>query len=92
MQTSPPTKDDLNQLLEDLHATGTKPVILATVEPYCEEYVPQTATNKFPQILPELRDEGCLDMPFENLKKVCDGIHVHVNVDQANEMETATQN
>ena len=87
----PPTPDELHTLFQDLCATGTKPVLLATLEPFSDAYVPTTSTDKFPKILTELRDEECLDKSLSELQEMCDGMTVEVSVEQAKEVELATR-
>ena len=42
------TDHELDQFYKSLFATGTKPVLLSTLRPYCDNYIPKSVTAEYP--------------------------------------------
>ncbi|XP_041376642.1 uncharacterized protein LOC121389093 [Gigantopelta aegis] len=87
----PPSPHELDTLFKELHSTGTKPVLLATIEPYSNWYIPKPITSSFPQMLTDLKDDSCMNMEYTKLLELCVNIKVQTSPDQAKEVEIATR-
>ncbi len=87
----PPTQHDTDEFFQNLHATGTKSVILTITSPYSDEFVPLSMQSAFPQPLTSVYNGSYADLPYKDLVEICANINVSVSQEQAIAVEVHTR-
>jgi len=67
----PPTQSETDDFFQNLHATGTKSVILSLTSPYSDEFVPLSMQSVLPEPLTCLYDESCTNLEYKDLLEKC---------------------
>lgn len=88
-----PTENELNEFYEELFKTGTKPVVLSTIQPYCDSYVPRVITEEFPKMLSDFYQPKLLEASLEEVMKECASLKskLAVTEEQVKNVEEATR-
>jgi len=88
-----PSTQQISKFYERLHASGTKPAILALVSPYNKEYVSKKPTLDLPNSLGELFSEQLSKLSFSELLTKADEVFKQISCskEQAVEVEKSTR-
>ena len=86
-----PPDSELDAFYKALADTGTKPVVLSTIEPYSDSYVPRLVTNAYPKVLSTFYDDKLITASHSELAASSEIVIVTVTEEQAKEVEKATQ-
>ena len=87
-----PSTQQISKFYECLHASGTKPAILALVSPYSKEYVSQKPTLDLPNSLGERFSEQLSKLNFSELLTKADEVFKEISCskEQAVDVEKST--
>ena len=88
-----PSTQQISKFYERLHASGTKPAILALVSPYNKEYVSKKPTLDLPNSLGELFSEQFRKLSFSELLTKADEVlkEISCSKEQAVNVEKSTR-
>ncbi|XP_052233785.1 uncharacterized protein LOC127846525 [Dreissena polymorpha] len=85
------TEGEFLKFCEGLSKLDSKPVLLSTVEPYADQYIPKTVTKDYPQDLSALRDPKWFDKDYDSLVTHCQTVKVQCSAEQAKNAELETR-
>ena len=74
-----PTDDELKSFFSKLAATGRKPALLSIVKEHADNYVPKTASARYPTKLNDLRDKVNMTLNYSELLVKCDEINIKMS-------------
>jgi len=88
-----PTVNEMSTFLNTLNTARKKAAILTVKRDYAKAYVPKCLSDSFPQVLSELREDSCTEMPLDELQEHCKAVFdgIKVTKEQAQNVEIKTR-
>lgn len=66
-------------------------MVLSTIEPYCNSYIPGVISEIYPPILSELYDEEMVTANYNDLLTKCQKVNLKVSEEQSKQVEAVTR-
>lgn len=86
-----PSEAELSDLFAKLHGANTKSAVLTITKPFCNNFIPEPAQQKFPQPLTQLKDPKFSSMTDDEVLEACQSVDISISKEQALLIEQATR-
>jgi hypothetical protein len=92
MQSVSPTELEKDELFCNLsRCAGTKPAVLAIVQPYSEAYIPTTLDQDLPMVLSDFYEKECLSLGYASLLQKAKGVKLTITAAQVAAVKAKTR-
>ncbi|XP_022084544.1 uncharacterized protein LOC110975965 [Acanthaster planci] len=90
---APPTSDQLAVFHASLQQVSARPVVHRVMDAYAQEFIPPSATDKYPKALSSLHDPDSLDLTYPHFLQKCATVSdsIKITTQQCQAVEEGTK-